>query len=110
MARNYGAVGAASVWASLNVVYLAIALPLTHRRLLQGEAKKWLVRDVGLAFAVALAIALAARWLLPADMGKLQAFFGLAVATAGSVAAAIYVTPHVRTRILDFALNRGLRT
>ena len=110
MARHYGVVGAASVWALLNVVYLAIALPLTHRRLLQGEAKKWLVRDVGLAFAAALAIALAARWLLPADMGKLQAFFGLAVATAGSVAAAIYVTPHVRTRILEFALNRGLRT
>ena len=75
-----------------------------------GRSEEWLLRDVGLAFAAALAIALAARWLLPADMGKLQAFFGLAVATAGSVAAAIYVTPHVRTRILEFALNRGLRT
>ena len=49
----FGAQGAASVWLLLNVVYVFIGLPLTHRRLLSGETRRWYTEDVGLPLIVA---------------------------------------------------------
>ncbi len=46
MTTHYGAVGAAAVWVPLNSIYMLIGVPLTHRRLLQGEMRRWFVEDV----------------------------------------------------------------
>jgi O-antigen/teichoic acid export membrane protein len=45
MATHYGPVGAAGVWVALNSIYMAIGVPLTHRRLLQGEMSRWFIED-----------------------------------------------------------------
>jgi O-antigen/teichoic acid export membrane protein len=41
LTRYYGPVGAASAWLALNILYMLIGVPLTHQRLLRGEATKW---------------------------------------------------------------------
>jgi len=66
MSKKYGAVGAASVWLGLNAVYMIVGVPLTHRRLLKGEAVRWFTRDAGIPLAGSLAIAGTARLIFPA--------------------------------------------
>jgi O-antigen/teichoic acid export membrane protein len=47
MTRHFGLLGAASIWAFLNVLNMLIAVPIMHRRLLPHEAWKY-YRDIGL--------------------------------------------------------------
>jgi hypothetical protein len=65
MTRQYGAVGAASVWLGLNTIYMIIGVPLTHRRLLKGETARWFTKDVGIPLAGSLIIAGIARLIFP---------------------------------------------
>ena len=41
MTLNYGASGAAAVWAFLNLTYVLIGIPVTHHFVLKGEAPSW---------------------------------------------------------------------
>lgn len=56
----FGAVGAAWAWVSLNVIYMAMGVPLTHRRLLKGEAQAWF-RDIAYPSISVLAVVLIGR-------------------------------------------------
>ena len=47
MTKHFGLIGAASVWAILNVLNLLIAVPIMHRRLLPRETWKYF-SDIGL--------------------------------------------------------------
>ena len=42
LTKHYGSAGGASAWLALNLIYMIIGVPLTHRRLLKGEATRWL--------------------------------------------------------------------
>ena len=65
LTTQFGPVGAASAWIMLNAFYMAIGVPLTHRRLLVGEASRWFTKDVGIPLAGSLIIAGSARFLFP---------------------------------------------
>jgi hypothetical protein len=65
MTTSYGAPGAASVWLALNTIYMIVGVPLTHRRLLKGEAFRWFTKDVGIPLAGSLIIAGSARLIFP---------------------------------------------
>ena len=64
---RYGPVGAASVWALLNLVYMGVGVPLTHARILPGEARRWFLVDVALPLAVSVMAVGIARWVLRID-------------------------------------------
>ena len=81
LAGRYGALGAASMWAALNLGYVAIAVPLMHRRLLEGEMVSWYRRDILPAALAAVVSAFAARNLLPAIPDSLPGVGLLAVAS-----------------------------
>lgn len=57
MTRAFGAVGAATAWPAMNLVYLAVGIPLTHRHLLRGASWRWLTRDVLPPAIAAVAVA-----------------------------------------------------
>ncbi len=64
MTVKYGAVGAAAVWIILNAVYMLLGVPLTHRRLLVGEARRWLIKDTLIPCIGAMLVIVAGRvWL-----------------------------------------------
>lgn len=64
---RYGPAGAASVWVLLNLVNMAVGVPLTHVRFLQGEARRWFLVDVAPPLVVSgMAVAIA-RWVLRID-------------------------------------------
>jgi len=64
---RYGPVGAASVWALLNLIYLGVGVPLTHARILRGEARRWFLVDVALPLSVSVTAVGIARWVLRID-------------------------------------------
>jgi O-antigen/teichoic acid export membrane protein len=42
----YSAAGAAWTWIGVNVLYMGFAVPLTHQRVLRGEATCWFAKDI----------------------------------------------------------------
>jgi len=96
MAKLYGGAGAALVWLVLNVAYLA-TVPLMHRRFLRGEQRRWLLSDVALPLAGALAIAAAAHALLPSNVVSIIAAWLLITAAAAAPLVATGVRPAATT-------------
>lgn len=58
LGNTFGAVGGASSWALLNFIYLIIGTWLTHKTLLKGIGKSWLLGDVILPLCVAISAGL----------------------------------------------------
>jgi O-antigen/teichoic acid export membrane protein len=108
MTMQYGAAGAASVWLGLNCIYMVIGVPLTHRRLLKGEAVRWFTKDVGIPLAGSLVIAGVARWIFPAFESPsrlIQVFLLLLILVLTALGAAM-CTPATRDFIYQFILGR----
>ncbi|MEQ1761624.1 MAG: oligosaccharide flippase family protein [Pyrinomonadaceae bacterium] len=61
-ASYWGPPGAAAVWLILNVLFLAITVPLTHRRFLAGEAARWGVHDVLMPLSAAVVAGALAKY------------------------------------------------
>jgi O-antigen/teichoic acid export membrane protein len=70
MVKTYGAIGAPIVWIILNAGYLAIMIPLMHKRILTSEMKQWYLLDIGAPLLIIAVIVLSARFLLPIDASK----------------------------------------
>jgi O-antigen/teichoic acid export membrane protein len=98
MTMHYGAPGAASAWLALNGIYMIIGVPLTHRRLLKGEAFRWFTKDVGIPMAGSLIIAGIARLLFPGFESPSRFLSGslLLLVFALTVAGAAMCTPATR--------------
>ncbi|MBN1102792.1 MAG: oligosaccharide flippase family protein [Deltaproteobacteria bacterium] len=100
LTTRYGVWGAALTWVVTNSTYMAIGLPLTHRRLLRGEAWPWLGRDVIPPLAAALLVVLPV-WLFvspPVHALDLLGFL-LAVLLFACLASACAAS-HTRARLL----------
>jgi O-antigen/teichoic acid export membrane protein len=101
LALLFGPLGAAFAWTAINALYVAIAIPLTHRRLLPKEARRWAIEDTALPLAAAAAVALGGRLVLQEPMQT-----GFAISAIGSLslvafAAAVLAAPDIRTRALE---------
>lgn len=104
MATSYGAVGAASVWVGLNVIYMAIGVPLTHRRLLKGEARRW-IGDIGFPLVVVLLVAFVGRRLVASPMSTSLRIGVLLVLLVCATGAAGLVSPSIRS----WSINKAVR-
>ena len=108
MTRHYGGAGAASVWLGLNGIYMIVGVPLTHRRLLKGEAFRWFTKDVGIPLAGSLIVAGLARCILN-DFHSLSRFVSAALLLLillVAVIGAAMCTPATRDFISRSILNR----
>ena len=108
MTMHYGAVGAASVWLGLNGIYMIIGVPLTHRRLLKGEAFRWFTKDVGIPMAGSLIIAGIARLIFPVfeSPSRFISVFASAADLLFTVLVAAMCTPATRDFISHSIFNR----
>lgn len=101
MALHFGGVGAAAVWLMVNLLNLAITFPLTHRRLLTGEAWKWLGQDVCLPLLGAAVVVVLARSFVPSPGGRIMGAAELLVLLAVAFVAAAVSAPIIRARSRD---------
>ena len=85
---KYGVIGAAIAWLALNVIYMIIGVPLTHRRVLKGETKTWFFNLIYI-FAITLLVVLAGRYVFinfispKAFFASILVIFSLAQLSAG---------------------------
>jgi len=99
LAGRYGGLGAAWVWLALNVGYVAVMLPLMHRRLLPGELGSWFRRDFGAPLAAAFAAAGAWRLVVPGE-GSITALVGIVAAAGCGLLAAGWAAADLRPTIV----------
>jgi O-antigen/teichoic acid export membrane protein len=74
---RFGAIGAAVVWLALTIIYVAVGVPLTHRRLLRGEGRRWLSRDVILPATGALIGSACMIPFMPASASRIAVLFAI---------------------------------
>lgn len=77
LSMMYGAIGGAAAWLTLHVSYVFFGTWLTHRSLLRGVGKKWIVNDVGVPFFVALIVGVMAFYARQA--GGYSAYVNIAI-------------------------------
>lgn len=86
---RYGAAGAGWTWLAVNLVYLALWVPLVHARQVRGLHRRWLLHDVAPIAVLAMGGALACQWLpWPSDralVGLQLLVISLFVLLAGAV-------------------------
>lgn len=61
LTRSFGAEGGAAAWLVLNGIYLFFGTWLTHRHLLKGLGRQWLVRDVAIPMGISVLVLFAGR-------------------------------------------------
>lgn len=103
LATRYGPAGAAAVWALLNGLYLVLGAPLTYRRLLTGEGRRWFLEDVLLPALGVVAVLGVARALLPHPMPRLITAGLMPVLLAASMATAALLAGRIRAWAFEWA-------
>ena len=93
---HYGPVGAAAVWVALNTIYMLAGVPLTHRRLLKGEAWHWFRDDICPPLLATLLVVGLSRWTLAGPLSPLASFLSLSLVLLCALLAAASVAPGVR--------------
>jgi O-antigen/teichoic acid export membrane protein len=101
---RYGPAGAAAVWLAYNVIGALVVAWLMHRRLLQGERRRWLLRDVAAPLILPALIALAARPLVWRTAGATQ-FAALALIALLMQLFALLTLSDVRQIVRRFVLR-----
>lgn len=99
MAKSYGAPGSAAVWVLLNVCYM-VTVPLMHRRYLRGQQGRWLLEDVCLPLGGALVVGVAAHWLMPQNLSRVEMLACLSAAGVLTLAAAASLASRIRRSAL----------
>jgi O-antigen/teichoic acid export membrane protein len=104
---RWGAVGAASTPVVMNAVYIVIGAPLTFRRLMPGEGRSWLVRDVGVPLVCITGVA-ALFLLVPPGGSRPFLLLKLALVAAAAYATALLTVNVARARARElFAARLG---
>ncbi len=103
--QTFGGQGVAGIWVAVNVIYMVVSIPLTHRRLMGGELFQWIRVDVGralLACGVIGALSAFAIAGLPPGFAQI-----IAIAFTAIMAAAIsaWVAPHTRQLLLGVLIR-----
>jgi O-antigen/teichoic acid export membrane protein len=101
LARTYGAVGAAAVWLLVNAVYMAVGVPMTHRRLLPKEGWRWLRDDVTPPLLAAAVVVGASRKAIDRFESGVQLVATLALIATLALAVSILSAPALRGWVIS---------
>jgi O-antigen/teichoic acid export membrane protein len=102
LAREFGTIGAASVWLALNVMYVTVSINVMYRRLLTKERWRWYFQDILIPMAASGAVIALARLVMPSMAGP-QLFAVLVAVGVLALAAAAVVAPASREAIAEIA-------
>jgi O-antigen/teichoic acid export membrane protein len=100
VAPRYGTIGAAFVWLALNLGYVALEIPIMHRRLLRGSALRWYVRGAVVPVAAATAVGLASKELFGPGLGKSGSLIAMLVSAAITALALVALLPSLRGTVV----------
>jgi O-antigen/teichoic acid export membrane protein len=98
MTKHFGAAGAASIWAIINILNMVIAVPLMHRRLLPLESWGYF-SDIGYPLLCTAATAVVGRLVFPKFESPLATLAVLAGVWCAAFVTAVLSAPHIRNGI-----------
>lgn len=102
--KYFGPVGAATVWAVLNVLNMLVVVPVMHRRLLPGEVWGYF-GDVGLPLLSAIATAGLGRLVFPSPGSSGMTVVALSSVWLTSLVMAVLAAPRIRSWTLAWVMN-----
>ena len=91
----YQGIGAAIVWLILNLGYLAIEVPIMHRRLLTTEMRNWYRYDIIQPLMLVAVVALCFHMAMPDHASRLITFFWILITLMFSFAVAAWGTGYL---------------
>jgi O-antigen/teichoic acid export membrane protein len=101
LAKYYGAIGAAWVWAVLNAGYVCIAVQFMYKKILLGEKWKWYKLDVFIPLLPsALVVFILSKLLEPLKTSSIGQIISLVLALGVAITISIISAPRVRYFIL----------
>lgn len=100
--KYFGAEGAGLVWILLNVGYLAISIPVMHRRLLQAEKYSWYRRAVLIPFLAPGLVVMLNYVFVPPMEGILATSIQIVVVLVLSWGLAGLMAPYPRKMLLKY--------
>lgn len=107
MATHYGGVGAATVWAGLNVLTALSVVPLMHRRLLKGET--WLYfGDIGFPLLCATLMAALGRVIFANLTPSILEIIILLGVWFSAAVVAVLAAPQIRSWLVAQVMKRKL--
>jgi O-antigen/teichoic acid export membrane protein len=106
LVAKHGAVGATIAWVGMTFGYLAIEVPLMHRRLLPGHQGKWYLMDVGVPLLISLSTFGALRLFWPDSLSPVATCVLLSIAGTASVILSVLSLPATRKWVADMWQSR----
>lgn len=103
--EHHGIVGAACLWLFINLSFVAIGIPLMHRRLLHREMIRWYVSDILPPSLAAAAVVILAYWLLSPISRDLVGVLKLSLTTGAALVSAAMAAPLVRNLLRRQLIN-----
>lgn len=101
MVQAHGSVGAAWVSVGINVFYIAVNIPLMHRRLLRGEMRKFFWKDEIRPWLGILSVVGLARWWMPANLPWLSTLISLGALWILASLVGVGLAQRLRHRVLS---------
>lgn len=97
--QHRGALGASMVWPALMAIYMAVALPITHRALVPHIGMRWFLREVAVPVGAAASATLACRLLLPPTIATWPLVIELSIAWLTASIALVLPSPFLRREL-----------
>jgi O-antigen/teichoic acid export membrane protein len=94
MTKHFGLVGAASIWAMLNVLNMLVTVPIMHRRLLPHETWKYF-NDVGLPLLGTVVTVTIGRLVFSKIESRVATLAVLSCLWLASLSVAVLAAPHI---------------
>ena len=101
-ARQYGPIGAAAVWPMLMALYVAVALPLIHRRLLPDFGTRWIFGQMVLPIGITIAAVALLRAVLPATRDLAGLVMEITVALVAAELTLVLTTSSLRGELFRY--------
>jgi O-antigen/teichoic acid export membrane protein len=97
---RYGTLGASTIWPAVNVLYMLVALPITHRRLMPDTGPGWFLREVAGPAAASILAAILCRLAMPVANDPGRIVMEVAVAWSAAEIVLILSNTDLRRRLI----------
>lgn len=99
LTQRYGAIGAATAWAILNLAYIMLLARLMHKKLLRNAMWEWYTKDLLLPLTAAITTGIVLKATMPSEHNALLLMLYLMIAMLSIVLASALAASHVRREI-----------
>jgi O-antigen/teichoic acid export membrane protein len=99
---QYGALAAARLWCTLNVLFIFIAIPMMFRKIMASAMKQWYLSDIFIPLMSSLFVIIFAKFFFINEAGEIFKLGYLALAAFLALLASVASSSHLRPWMCNF--------